>query len=45
VRGSGKWYTLPPIVEQDLLEYRERLTQATYDMLFHVPPRSSTKPQ
>jgi len=44
VRGTGKWYTLLPIVEQDLLEYRERLTQATHDMLFHVPPRSSTKP-
>ena len=44
LRGTGKWYTVLPIVEQDLLEYRERVTQATYDMLFHVPPRSSRKP-
>ena len=41
--GAGKWYRVLPIVEQDLLEYRERMTQATYEMLFHVP-RSSTKP-
>lgn len=42
--GTGKRYRVLPIVERDLLEYRERVTQAMYDMLDHVPPRSSRKP-
>jgi hypothetical protein len=43
-RGTGKRYRVLPIVERDLQEYRERVTQAMFDMLDHVPPRSSRKP-
>ena len=43
-RGTGKWYTVLPIVEQDLLEYRERMTQLAYDQMYHVPPRRTREP-
>jgi hypothetical protein len=43
-RKVGKHFTTLPIVEQDLLEYRERMTQRMFEQMYGVPPRRIRTP-